>query len=57
MARLGVGYSAIATDHGSWVPHSYKKFNGLFWGIFLYAVVIPVITLSWLVDASFLPER
>lgn len=54
---LGVVYAAIASDHGAWVPATYEDFNGLFWGVFLYAVVIPVTVLSWLVDPSFEIER
>lgn len=57
LALLGVIYSAIASDHGAWVPVTYEEFNGLFWGVFLYAVVIPVAVLSWLVDSSFEAER
>ena len=57
LSLLGVIYSAIASDHGAWVPVTYEEFNGLFWGVFLYAAVIPVAVLSWLVDSSFETER
>ena len=57
MGLLGVVCSAIATDHGGWVPHACEEFNGLFWGVFLDAAVIPATALSWLVDTSFEPER
>ena len=54
---LGVVYAAIASDHGVWVPATYEDFNGLFWGVFLYAVILPVAVLSWLVDPSFETEQ
>ena len=53
LTLLGVIYAAVAVDHGGWVPVTYEQFNGLFWGVFLYASVMPVACLSWLVDASF----
>jgi hypothetical protein len=46
-------YAAIATDKGFWVPRSYDAFNGLFWGIFLYASVLPTALLSWMVEPTF----
>lgn len=46
-------YLAVATDFGMWVPRSYDNFSALFWGIFIYATVLPVAILSWLVDDSF----
>lgn len=46
-------YAALASDFGLWVPDSYDDFNGLFWGAFIYAVVLPVAVLGWLVDDSF----
>ena len=54
---LGVMYAAIASDKGGWFPDSYEEFNGVFWGIFLYASVLPTAILSWIVDASFLGEQ
>ncbi|WP_353227640.1 hypothetical protein [Novosphingobium sp.] len=53
LTLAGVIYAAVAVDHGGWVPVTYEQFNGLFWGVFLYASVMPVACLSWLVDASF----
>lgn len=53
LAMLGVMYAAIAGDTGGWLPESYEDFNGVFWGIFLYASVLPTAILSWIVDASF----
>jgi hypothetical protein len=46
-------YAAIASDTGLWVPSGYDAFNGLFWGVFLYASVIPTAVLSWMVDPTF----
>jgi hypothetical protein len=46
-------YAAIASDAGLWVPSSYDAFNGLFWGVFLYASVLPTAVLSWMVEPSF----
>lgn len=57
LALGAVIYAAIASDRGGWVPVSYDQFSGLFWGVFLYAVVIPVAVLSWIVDGSFETER
>jgi hypothetical protein len=53
VALLLVLYAAIATDKGLWMPSSYEAFNGLFWGVFLYASVIPTAVLSWMVDPTF----
>lgn len=53
LVLIAVIYAAIASDHGGWVPASYNQFNGLFWGVFLYAVVLPVAVLSWQVDETF----
>jgi hypothetical protein len=56
LVLLLVLYAAIASDKGFWVPNSYEAFNGLFWGIFLYASVIPTALLSWMVEPSFAGE-
>jgi hypothetical protein len=53
LALLLVIYAAIASDKGFWVPSSYNAFNGLFWGVFLYASVLPTAVLSWMVEPSF----
>jgi MFS family permease len=53
LALLLVIYAAIATDNGLWVPRTYEAFNGLFWGVFLYASVLPTAVLSWMVEPSF----
>jgi hypothetical protein len=53
LALLLIIYAAIASDTGLWVPSSYEAFNGLFWGVFLYASVLPTAVLSWMVEPSF----
>jgi hypothetical protein len=53
LALLLVIYAAIASDKGLWLPTTYDAFNGLFWGVFLYASVLPTAVLSWMVDPSF----
>jgi len=55
-ALVLVIYAAIASDNGLWVPNSYEAFNGLFWGIFLYASVLPTALLSWMVEPNFAGE-
>jgi hypothetical protein len=56
LALLVVLYAAIASDKGGWFPASYEEFNGVFWGVFLYASVLPTATLSWMVEPSFSGE-
>src|SRR4028119_1190489 len=53
LALLLVIYAAIASDKGLWLPPTYDAFNGLFWGVFLYASVLPTAVLSWMVEPSF----
>lgn len=53
LVLAAVIFAAIASDHGGWVPTTYPQFNGLFWGAFLLATVLPVACLSWQLDASF----
>jgi hypothetical protein len=48
-----VGYAAVASDKGLWFPATYEQFNGVFWGIFLYASLLPTALLAWMVDSSF----
>lgn len=43
----GIVYFAIAADAGAWVPRSYEEFNALFWGVFLYACLLPATLLVW----------
>ena len=52
LTLLAVLYAAIATDKGGWVPRSYDEFNGLFWGVFLYASALPTFCLAWRLDPS-----
>lgn len=52
LVLLLVIYAAIAIDKGFWVPSSYDAFNGLFWGVFLYASILPTALLSWMVDPT-----
>ena len=47
LTLLAVLYAGIASDAGGWVPTSYEEFNGLFWGVFLYATVLPSAFLAW----------
>ena len=49
---LAILYSAIASDKGGWVPATYAEFNGIFWGVFLYATMLPSACLAWQIDAS-----
>ena len=56
LTLLLVLYAAIASDKGGWFPKSYGEFNGLFWGVFLYAVVLPIAALSWMVEPTFNDE-
>jgi hypothetical protein len=53
LALLLVIYAAMASDNGLWVPSTYEAFNGFFWGVFLYASVLPTAVLSWMVEPSF----
>ncbi len=52
LALVAIIYAAIASDKGYWVPHTYEQYNGLFWGVFLYASVAPTACLAWMVDPS-----
>lgn len=56
LGLLLVLYAAIASDVGGWLPDSYDEFNGVFWGVFLYASLLPTAILSWMVDRSFTGE-
>ena len=52
LALLAIIYCALASDRGGWVPSTYGEFNGLFWGTFLYASMLPSLFLAWQIDAS-----
>ena len=57
LVLLLVAYAAIASDNGAWLPDSFSEFNGVFWGVFLYAFLLPTAVLSWMVDRSFTNEK
>jgi hypothetical protein len=46
----GIVYLAIAADTGFWMPRDYEEFNALFWGVFLYAYLLPTALLAWSAD-------
>lgn len=50
LALLFVLYLAVASDARLWVPRDYAAFNGIFWGAFLYAWVLPVVFVAWRMD-------
>jgi len=52
LALLICLYSAIASDAGLWYPRDYEGYNGLFWGIFLYAWVLPTALVAFRMDAD-----
>lgn len=52
LTLLAVIYAAIATDAGLWLPRTYDAFNGLFWGVFLYASLLPTAFLVWSPDSA-----
>ena len=52
LALLAVLYAGIATDADLWVPSDFDGFNGLFWGGFLYATLLPTACLAWSGDAN-----
>lgn len=56
LALVAVIYAAIATDNGAWVPSSFEEYNGLFWGVFLYASVLPTACLGWMLDPAELAQ-
>lgn len=47
LALLFVIYLAIASDNGWWIPNGYEQWNGLFWGVFLWASVLPTAVLAF----------
>lgn len=40
-------YAGIAHDAGWWLPAGDDAYNGLFWGAFLYAALLPTFFLVW----------
>ncbi|MCF8880263.1 hypothetical protein L5876_10590 [Hyphobacterium sp. SN044] len=57
LVLIGVVYLSIASDVNAsgradlWVPQGYDHWNGVFWGILLYAFVLPTAWLSWTLPA------
>ncbi len=50
LTLLAIFYAGVASDVGGWLPSTYAEFNGLFWGVFLYATVLPSAFLAWTMD-------
>lgn len=50
LALLFTVYAAIASNTRLWVPRTYDGYNGLFWGVFLYAWVMPAAFVAWRMD-------
>ena len=53
LALLLVVYAAFASEQGGWFPATYDQLYGVFWGVLLYAWVLPTTILSWMVEPSF----
>jgi uncharacterized membrane protein len=49
LVLLAFMYAGFASDAGWWLPHGYHAWNGLFWGAFLYALILPTTFLAWTV--------
>lgn len=47
LVLLAVIYIAIASDADLWIPRGYEQWNGLFWGVFLWASVLPTAVLAF----------
>jgi hypothetical protein len=52
LSSLAVLYAGLASDMGGWVPTTFEEFNGLFFGIFLYNLILPTAMLSWTIDSA-----
>jgi len=52
LVLTGIIYGAIAQDAGWWAPRTYEELNGLFWGAFLYASLLPTFVLVWQLKPS-----
>lgn len=54
---VGVAYLGIAMDLGAsgraelWIPTDFDDWNGMFWGLILYAFVLPIAYLAWTLPA------
>ena len=46
---LAIFYAGVASDTGLWLPRGFDAWNGLFWGVFLYASLLPTAFLAWTV--------
>jgi hypothetical protein len=44
---LALVYGGIASDVGGWTPDDYEEWNALFWGAFLYVMLLPAARLAW----------
>lgn len=44
---LAMIYLAIGSDAGWWIPSGYEQWNAIFWGVFLYATLLPTAVLSF----------
>jgi uncharacterized membrane protein len=44
---LAMIYFAIGSDKGWWIPSGYEQWNAVFWGVFLYATLLPTAVLSF----------
>lgn len=47
LVLLGIIYAAISSDIGWWSPSGNAQWNGLFWGCFSYASVLPTAVLAF----------
>lgn len=42
-----IAYAGVASDIGWWQPSGFENWNAIFWGVFLYAVLLPTAFLTW----------
>lgn len=47
LVLVGIIYMALASSKGWWLPQTYDQWNGLFWGAFLYASLLPTAVLTF----------
>lgn len=56
---IGAIYMALGSDTGGsgvislWTPSTYDHWNAIFWGVFVYAAVLPTAYLAWAAPAPF----
>lgn len=48
---IGIAYWGIAGSIGGWLPTNYEEYGALFWGVFLYAAILPTGILVWQIDS------